>query len=85
MLCTAWLINSHPFAFLQLMATLVGEIVLSCKEVNQKTRAAANDTLVDIAHAMHGAAPPSIDPGTQWCHLQPCIRVIHDPVQTFTM
>lgn len=44
------------------MASLVGEIVLSCKEVNQKTRGAANDILVDVAHAMHDASPPSLDP-----------------------
>lgn len=48
----------------QLVASLVGEIVLACKEVNQKTRAAANDMLVDVAHAMHESAPPSLDPST---------------------
>ena len=47
---------------LQLMASLVVEVVLACKEVNQKTRSAANDVLVDIAHAMHESAPPSLDP-----------------------
>lgn len=53
---------TYPDAVLQLMASLVVEVVLACKEVNQKTRSAANDVLVDIAHAMHDSAPPSLDP-----------------------
>lgn len=43
---------------LQLVATLVAEIILCCKEVNTKTRAAAYELLIDIAHAMHDARPP---------------------------
>lgn len=43
---------------LQLVATLVAEIILCCKEVNTKTRAAAYELLIDIAHAMHTARPP---------------------------
>ena len=43
---------------LQLVATLVAEIILCCKEVNTKTRAAAYELLIDIAHAMHAARPP---------------------------
>ena len=42
----------------QLVATLVAEIILCCKEINTKTRAAAYELLVDIAHAMHDARPP---------------------------
>jgi hypothetical protein len=56
------LVPMHVHAVLQLMASLVVEVVLACKEVNQKTRSAANDVLVDIAHAMHESAPPSLDP-----------------------
>lgn len=40
------------------MASLVAEIILCCKEVNTKTRAAAYELLIDIAHAMHAARPP---------------------------
>jgi hypothetical protein len=60
----------------QLMASLVGEIVLACKEVNQKTRSAANDVLVDIAHAMHESVPPSLDPGASHEALQHVCRVM---------
>ena len=56
------LVQMRVIAVLQLMASLVVEVVLACKEVNQKTRSAANDVLVDIAHAMHESAPPSLDP-----------------------
>jgi hypothetical protein len=42
------------------VATLVSEIVLCVKEVNQKTRAAAYGLLVDLARAMHEAEPPSL-------------------------
>jgi hypothetical protein len=50
--------------FSQLISTLVGEIVLSCKEVNQKSRVAANEALVSIAHAMHENNPPTLESGT---------------------
>ena len=42
----------------QVVARLVGEIVLCTKEVNQKTRAAAYALLVGLGQAMHEAAPP---------------------------
>ncbi len=44
----------------QVVATLVSEIVLCVKEVNQKTRAAAYGLLVDLGQAMHEAGPPSL-------------------------
>ena len=46
--------------WVQLVALLVAEIILCCKEVNTKTRATAYELLVDIAHAMHDARPPPI-------------------------
>lgn len=49
----------------RLISTLVGEIVLSCKEVNQKSRVAANEALVSIAHAMHENNPPTLESGGQ--------------------
>ena len=42
---------------MQVVATLVSEIVLCVKEVNIKTRAAAYALLVGLAHAMHAADP----------------------------
>ena len=42
----------------QVVAALVGEIVLCVKEVNQKTRAAAYGLLVDLGQAMQDAQPP---------------------------
>ena len=42
----------------QVVASLVGEIVLCVKEVNQKTRAAAYGLLVDLGQAMQDAQPP---------------------------
>ena len=47
----------------QLIATLLSEIVLSCKEVNQKSRAAANEVLVSIAYALDEAKPATALPG----------------------
>ena len=44
--------------FAQLVATLVAEIILCCKEVNTKTRAAAFELLVEIGHAMQAACSP---------------------------
>ena len=44
----------------QVVAALVGEIVLCVKEVNQKTRAAAYGLLVDLGQAMQEAHPPSL-------------------------
>lgn len=58
----------------QLVATLVGEIVLSCKEVNQKSRVAANEALVSIAHSMHNSNPPTLDPGI----IAPSTAMVHD-------
>lgn len=45
---------------IQVVATLVSEIVLCTKEVNQKTRAAAYALLVGLGAAMHEAAPPPL-------------------------
>ena len=62
----------------QLVATLVAEIILCCKEVNTKTRAAAYELLIDIAHAMHAARPPpdTIPEGDTMgaCHLFPGVE-----------
>jgi hypothetical protein len=38
----------------QLISRLVGEIILAIKEVNTKTRLAAYELLVEVAHAMDG-------------------------------
>ena len=46
----------------QLVAQLVAEIILCCKEVNTKTRATAFELLVEIGHAMHAARPPPTVP-----------------------
>jgi ribosomal RNA-processing protein 12 len=43
----------------QVVATLVSEIVLCTKEVNQKTRAAAYSLLVGLGRAMQAAQPPA--------------------------
>lgn len=40
---------------------MVAEIIISVKEANKRTRAAAFDLLVDVARAMHEAEPPSED------------------------
>lgn len=44
----------------QVVAALVGEIVLCVKEVNQKTRAAAYGLLVGLGSAMQQAQPPAV-------------------------
>ena len=51
---------NHPV--LQLVAQLVAEIILCCKEVNTKTRATAFELLVEVGHAMHAARPPPAMP-----------------------
>lgn len=43
---------------MQVVASMVSEIILCVKEVNQKTRAAAYELLVSLAHAMHQQHPP---------------------------
>ena len=43
---------------MQLVASLVSEIILSVKERNKQTRATAVELLVQIARAMHEAEPP---------------------------
>ncbi len=48
--------------FAQVVAALVAEIVLCIKEVNKKTRVAAYELLVGLAHAMHAASPPPLLP-----------------------
>lgn len=42
-----------------MVASLVSEIILCVKERNKATRGTAFDLLVQIAHAMHEAEPPS--------------------------
>ncbi|WIA12282.1 hypothetical protein OEZ85_012341 [Tetradesmus obliquus] len=42
---------------------LVGELVLATKEVNKKTRTAAYQLIVDIAHELDEARPLSLNPG----------------------
>lgn len=42
----------------QVVATLVGEIILCVKESNKKTRVAAYQLVVEIGHALHEAQPP---------------------------
>ena len=67
------LILNPPSPALQLVAQLVAEIILCCKEVNTKTRATAFELLVEVGHAMHAARPPPAMPplddamGTQPC------------------
>ena len=43
---------------LQVVAGLISEIVLCIKEVNQKTRVAAYELLVELAQTMHERFPP---------------------------
>ena len=45
-------------AWVQMVALMVSEIILSVKERNKQTRATAFELLVQIAHAMHEAEPP---------------------------
>lgn len=40
------------------MGSMVSEIILCVKEVNQKTRTAAYELLVSLARAMHEQHPP---------------------------
>lgn len=47
----------------QLITPIVSEIVLCLKEANKKTRTAAYDVIVEIAHAMHAVQPPSMETG----------------------
>ncbi|GAB4822579.1 hypothetical protein N2152v2_009625 [Parachlorella kessleri] len=42
----------------QVVASMVGEIILCVKESNKKTRLAAYQLLVEIGHALHEAQPP---------------------------
>lgn len=73
-------------SIVQVVATLVSEIVLCVKEVNQKTRAAAYGLLVELAHAMHESEPPplpdldehmgSLDLGASHVEQQPHVNVI---------
>jgi hypothetical protein len=46
----------------QMIMTMLAEIVLCVKEVNSKTRAAAFEVLLDLAHAMENADPASAVP-----------------------
>ena len=43
---------------LKVVAGLISEIVLCIKEVNQKTRVAAYELLVELAQTMHDRFPP---------------------------
>ena len=43
---------------LKVVAGLISEIVLCIKEVNQKTRVAAYELLVELAQTMHERFPP---------------------------
>ena len=45
---------------MQVVASMVSEIILCVKEVNQKTRAAAYELLISLAHAMHQEHPPPL-------------------------
>ncbi|MEW5303887.1 MAG: hypothetical protein WDW36_006539 [Sanguina aurantia] len=47
------------------VAGLVGEMVLACKESNTKTREAAYDSLLDLARSMDTADPPRPRTGTE--------------------
>lgn len=44
--------------YLQVVGSMVSEIILCVKEVNQKTRTAAYELLVSLAQAMHEQHPP---------------------------
>jgi ribosomal RNA-processing protein 12 len=45
------------------LRALVGELVLGIKEINVKTRTAAYELLVELAHELDEARPPSLGPG----------------------
>lgn len=52
------------FCWLQVVSTLVSEIILCVKEVNRRTRVAAFELLIGLAHAMDDTYPaplPSLD------------------------
>ena len=65
---------------MQVVGSMVSEIILCVKEVNQKTRTAAYELLVGLARAMHEQHPPplpalsqDIDMGTALKCLQPLL------------
>lgn len=47
---------------MQVVGSMVSEIILCVKEVNQKTRTAAYELLVSLARAMHEQHPPPMPP-----------------------
>ena len=47
---------------MQVVGSMVSEIILCVKEVNQKTRTAAYELLVSLAKAMHEQHPPPMPP-----------------------
>lgn len=52
------------FCWLQVVSTLVSEIILCVKEVNRRTRVAAFELLIGLAHAMDTTYPaplPSLE------------------------
>ena len=46
---------------LQVVGSLLSELILGVKEANKKTRAVAYQLLVEVAGRMHEAEPPSTD------------------------
>lgn len=72
----------------QVVASLVGEIILCVKESNKKTRVAAYGLLVEIGHALHEAQPPVMVQGEDNMggerpkpplHLPTCTPPTHQP------
>jgi hypothetical protein len=59
----------------QMIMTMLAEIVLCVKEVNSKTRAAAFEVLLDLAHAMESADPASAVPDDDVDMGNPCISL----------
>lgn len=55
--CAVWL---KTFCWLQVVSTLVSEIILCVKEVNRRTRVAAFELLIGLAHAMDTTYPPPL-------------------------
>ena len=68
---------------MQVVGSMVSEIILCVKEVNQKTRTAAYELLVSLAKAMHEQHPPPLpalgqdmDMGGSSCFSLPVIALL---------
>lgn len=77
---------------MQVTSLLVGEIILCIKEVNKKTRIAAYELLVSLAHTMHETNPPPFQGisdaamGESFCHIAyACFGHVRSVMQTLSL